>query len=91
MKKKGPAPPSLAAWILSKITRGGDRLSILSDFSEIYEELAAEDGSFKARKWYWTQVLRSIPLFVLNHLCKENLANIMNFPYLFDTIHCESK
>ena len=69
MKKKGLAPPALAAWILSRITRGEDRLSIKSDFSEIYEELAMKEGSFKALKWYWTQVLRSIPMFVINHSC----------------------
>lgn len=67
MKKKRLAPPVLAAWILSRITRGEDRLSVLSDFSEIYEEITSNDGSFKARKWYWIQVLRSIPMFVLNH------------------------
>lgn len=67
MKKKGPAPPVLAAWILSRITRGEERLSILSDFSEIYEELIFEEGTFNAKKWYWTQVLKSIPMFVINH------------------------
>jgi len=68
MKKKRPTPPSLAAWILSRITRGEDCLSILSDFSEIFEELVRERGTLKANKWYWTQVMRSIPMFVINHL-----------------------
>ena len=67
MKKKGLAPPALAVWILSRITRGEDRLSIKSDFSEIYEELAMKEGSFKALKWYWTQVLRSIPMFLIKN------------------------
>jgi len=67
MKRRKEAPPALAAWILSKITRGEDRLSIRSDFSEIYEELAAEEGTLKAKRWYWIQVLRSIPMFLLNH------------------------
>jgi putative ABC transport system permease protein len=67
MKKKKTTPPALAVWILSRITRVEERLSILSDFSEIYEELANSEGSFKARRWYWTQVLRSIPMFVINH------------------------
>ena len=52
---------------MAKIIRGEDRLSILSDFSEIYEELTSNQGFFRARKWYWTQVLRSIPMFVLTH------------------------
>jgi putative ABC transport system permease protein len=68
MKKKRTTPPALAVWILSRITRGEECLSILSDFSEIYEELANNEGSLKARQWYWTQVLRSIPMLVINHL-----------------------
>ncbi len=68
MKRNKDTPPALAVWILSRITRGKERLSVLSDFSEIYEELASEEGSFKARKWYWNQVLRSIPMFILNHI-----------------------
>ena len=68
MKNRKETPPAVAAWILSRITRSEEHLSILSDFAEIYEELALEQGSFKARKWYRTQVLRSLPMFVINHL-----------------------
>jgi putative ABC transport system permease protein len=68
MKRKKERPAALAVWILSKITRCEERSSIVSDFSEIYEELAAEEGTQKARRWYWTQVLRSIPMFVINHI-----------------------
>ena len=68
MKRKKDTPPALAAWILSKINSREDRLSVLSDFSEIYEELANEQGFPKARRWYWIQVLRSIPMFVFNHI-----------------------
>jgi len=67
MKKKKETPPALAAWLLSKINSREERLSILSDFAEIYEELAAEEGTSKARRWYWIQVLRSIPMFIINH------------------------
>ncbi len=83
MKIKKDTPPDIATWILTKITRGDDRLSILSDFSEIYEELADEKGNFKARKWYWTQVLRSIPMFVINHLCwsLEMLKNYLKIAF----------
>ncbi len=68
MKRKNDTPPALAVWILSRIARGEERLSILSDFSEIYEELVSEQGALKANIWYWTQVMRSIPMFVINHL-----------------------
>jgi putative ABC transport system permease protein len=83
MKKKKETPPALAAWILSKINSREDRLSILSDFSEIYEELAAEEGPYKARRWYWTQVLRSIPMFIINHLywSAEMLKNYLKVAF----------
>ncbi len=68
MKKKKETPPAAASWILSKMNSREERLSILSDFFEIYEELAAEEGTFRARRWYWTQVLRSIPMLIINHI-----------------------
>jgi ABC-type antimicrobial peptide transport system permease subunit len=68
MKRKKDAPPDLAVWILSRIARGEERLSILSDFSEIYEAVVSEQGTLKANIWYWTQVMRSIPMFIINHL-----------------------
>jgi ABC-type antimicrobial peptide transport system permease subunit len=68
MKKDRNVPPAFAAWVLTKIIRSENRMSILSDFSEIYEELVSEEGSFKARRWYWVQVIRSMPLFIYNKI-----------------------
>jgi putative ABC transport system permease protein len=67
MREQKDTPPAFAAWILGRISRHEDRLSILSDFSEIFEELVGEKGHFRARRWYWTQVARSLPLFIFNH------------------------
>jgi putative ABC transport system permease protein len=69
MKGKRDAPPSAAAWILARIARKEDRLSILDDFSEIHEELVAERGPGGARRWYWAQILRSLLPFVFNNFC----------------------
>jgi hypothetical protein len=68
MTKTREKAPALAAWILARIICGEDRLSILSDFSEIYKELAREQGYLTACRWYWAQVIRSIPMFILNCL-----------------------
>jgi putative ABC transport system permease protein len=62
-------PPAFAAWILACTIRNEDCLSILSDFSEIFEERAGEQGYLAACCWYWAQVARSIPMFILNYLC----------------------
>ena len=68
MFKTRKNPPAFAAWILARTIRSEDRLSILSDFSEIYKELAGEQGYLTACCWYWAQVVRSIPMFILNSL-----------------------
>jgi len=68
MRKKKDVIPALAAWILARMIRDEDRLSILSDFSETYEELINEKGHLEACRWYWSQVLKSIPLFMTNIL-----------------------
>ena len=68
MIKTRKKPPAFAARIVARTIRSEVRLSILSDFSEIYEELAGERGYLSAYRWYWAQVLRSIPMFILNTL-----------------------
>ncbi|NIO49371.1 MAG: FtsX-like permease family protein [Candidatus Aminicenantes bacterium] len=68
MRKKREKIPALAAWILARMIRDEDRLSILSDFSENYEELINEKGYLEACRWYWDQVLKSIPMFMINIL-----------------------
>jgi len=67
MREPEDTPPAFAAWILERILRHEDRLSILSDFSEMFEELVVEKGYFRARRWYWIQVIKSIPPFIFNH------------------------
>ena len=78
MKKQKYTPPAFAAWILGRISRHEDRLSILSDFSEIFEELVVKEGHFRARRWYWTQVIRSILPFIINHFY-WSVAMIKNY------------
>jgi len=66
MTKIRVKPPAFAAWLLARTIRSEDRLSVLSDFSEIFEELARGQGYLTACRWYWAQVVRSIPMFILN-------------------------
>ena len=68
MTEKKGTPPAFAVWLLSQMTRHEERLTILSDFSEIYEGLAGEKGYFRASQWYWTQVFKSIPMFLFKYI-----------------------
>lgn len=68
MKKTKDKPPASAARLLAVMNRSEDRLTIQSDFAEIFEELTREQGRTKALHWYWTQVARSFPLFIVKGL-----------------------
>ncbi|MGD9345780.1 MAG: ABC transporter permease [Candidatus Aminicenantes bacterium] len=61
-------PPAFAVWLLSRMMHDEERLTILNDFSEIYEELELNIGTLRARHWYWSQVLKSIPMFLCKYI-----------------------
>jgi putative ABC transport system permease protein len=64
MKEKEDIPSPLAIWLLSKMTRAEERVSIINDFFEIYTGINKEKGTCAARRWYWAQVTKSIPMFL---------------------------
>jgi putative ABC transport system permease protein len=55
--------PSLARWLLIKMTRAEERESVANDFAEIYAQMKKNRGIRSARSWYWAQVLKSVPMF----------------------------
>jgi putative ABC transport system permease protein len=61
---KNVRPPRIAAWFLARLTGS----SVVGDYDEIFQEMAAEYGLRSARSWYWGQVLKSLPLFALNFI-----------------------
>ena len=64
-KKSGTqTPPSLAHWLLVRMTREEERESVANDFAEIYAQIKKDRGLRAARRWYWAQVLKSIPMFL---------------------------
>lgn len=60
--------PRIANWILQKTISQKIRDGALGDFDEIFYELAEENGPFRAKQWYWGQVLRSLPPFLYDSL-----------------------
>jgi putative ABC transport system permease protein len=63
---KRTKPPRIAAWLLARISGPESGLSIVGDYEEIFQELAHERGLIAARSWYWSQVLKSLPMFITN-------------------------
>jgi putative ABC transport system permease protein len=66
--KKQPTPPRIAQQILKKTICREISYSALGDFDEIYFSLAEEQGLFKANLWYWGQMLKSLPSFIIDSL-----------------------
>lgn len=56
-------PPPLAVWLLRAVTHHEVRYAVEGDYEETYVWLAEQEGEQAARRWYWRQVLRSIPLY----------------------------
>jgi putative ABC transport system permease protein len=56
--------PRFANWILRKTISRKIQDGALGDFDEIFWGLAEENGLFRAKLWYWGQVLRSLPPFL---------------------------
>src|SRR5262249_56593497 len=54
-------PPALAAWLMQRSLVPADRSAALGDLHEEFLLRAAADGPPAARRWYWRQVLRSLP------------------------------
>ena len=53
-------PPGLAAWLLGWLLK--DQWDTpLGDYEEYFNDLAAEQGERRARRWYRGQVLRLVP------------------------------
>ncbi len=60
-QRKSAVPPDTAEWFLSRILRDEVWNTPLGDFAEVYRSIARERGTFRARLWYWGQILRLLP------------------------------
>ena len=55
------SPPRLARWIVAALVHEPVREFLLGDLDEQFAETMRDKGGRRARRWYWSQVLRSIP------------------------------
>ena len=64
--KSGPArSPRLGYRVLSLALRRGEHDVLLGDIEECFSGLAKEKGEAAARLWYWGQVMRFLPAYIL--------------------------
>lgn len=55
-------PPRIGAWFLARLSGS----CVVGDYEEIFQDMANDYGLRAARSWYWSQVLKSVPMFVTN-------------------------
>jgi len=60
------SPPKFAAWILERMLDPHVRYSGLGDFEERFNAVASQNGLFKARIFYWMQIVILFPSFIKN-------------------------
>lgn len=68
MNDKLPSPPKLATWLLKRVASFDVRYHAMGDFEEIFIQIANNEGVTSANRWYWSQLLRSIPSFLKDTL-----------------------
>lgn len=63
-----PHPPRWAKWIGERLVHAVHEDEVLGDLEEDYVDLAQAHGSRYANRWYWRQILYSLPHFIGNAL-----------------------
>lgn len=64
MENKLPSPPKLASWLLKLFVSFDVRYHAMGDFEEIFISIADTQGLKAAKRWYWSQLIQSIPSFL---------------------------
>ena len=66
--KRKTRPPGLGEWILRQSLRNDVSNHRLGDFEEAFQDVASIRGRMHAWRWYWCQIFRSVPEFVIQSI-----------------------
>jgi putative ABC transport system permease protein len=64
--------------VLSVVLGRAEHFTALGDLEEIHAEIAKEKGALRAGAWYWGQIIRSLPAFIV-HLVYWSGVMIRNY------------
>jgi len=83
MSSKKLAPPPLAAWLLKVIASSSDYDPAFGDLVETFEYIAEKEGTKKAKRWFWKEVLKSLSGFLKNrtHRSAAMIKNYIKIAY----------
>ncbi len=60
-------PPRVAEWLLGRFLLLHNASPVLGDFEELYNDMIESRGRTAADLWYWFQLVKSFPGFVLGY------------------------
>jgi putative ABC transport system permease protein len=72
------SPPFLAVRLLKIIASAKDYDFAIGDLEETYEYITENEGPKRAKRWFWWEVLKSLPGFVKNGIYRRT-AMIRNY------------
>jgi putative ABC transport system permease protein len=75
--KKSHHSPVIARRLLSLMSVYSEKHSIIEDFEETFSEIQKSEGSFRAKCWYWGNVLKSVAAY-LRFIVSWRFNMIMN-------------
>ncbi len=68
MRKQTQRTPKLPKWLFDRIVKSEEKSTIVGDVEEFFCELKEERGDFRAKLWFWSQILISLPPFIKNSI-----------------------
>jgi len=68
MMKRFHPPPKIAAWLMRRFLPRKELIYLWGDFDEIYNSIFEEKGRTAAIRWYWFQLIQSLPEIFLNSI-----------------------
>jgi len=78
LQKKRNTPHKLVLWLIGRMSEYEHRYSFEGDLREGYAYKMKNDGLRKARFWYWSQVLKTLFLYI-HHLIRRDIAMLRNY------------
>ncbi len=70
--KFGIKPPKLLEWILTRFLQYDEEYEKLGDFRESYIEVVGQKGLVAGAIWYFFQIVKAIPTFIINALYRSS-------------------
>jgi len=61
-------PPKIPQWLMHRFLPQTEQVYLGGDFDEIYNSMFEEKGRASANRWYWFQLIQSLPEIMLNSI-----------------------